>query len=234
MNPVRARILVVEDEAAMARSLVENLRVEGYAAEAVGDGAAALDRLAAAAAAGTPWDLVLLDVMLPLLDGWEVLRRLRRRGDRTPVLMLTALGGQSERVRGLDGGADDYLPKPFALEELLARVRALLRRCPPHRTPERLELGTARIDLVARRIRSADGEMPLTPAEAAILGHLAAAAGAPVSREELIDCCLPEGERATNRTIDMHVRRLRTKLEVDPAAPRYLVTVFGEGYRLGG
>ena len=221
-------LLIIEDEAPMRTALVETLAAEGYRVRSAADGVAGLEL-----ACTETFDLILLDVMMPGLDGFAVCRELRKRGRDMPVLMLTAKGQIDDRVEGLDSGADDYLVKPFSLKELLARVRALLRR---H------ERGQAVPDLIGDRRRAIDfrrasspaagSEHPLSDKEAGMLRLLAANPGEAVSREKFLDVVWGYHAYPSTRTIDNFIATLRAKLEIDPANPRHLVTVRGVGYRL--
>ncbi len=222
------RILVIEDETPMRTALVETLRAEGYRVRSAADGLAGLEL-----ACTEPFDLMLLDVMMPGLDGYAVCRELRKRGRTMPVLMLTAKALVDDRVAGLDAGADDYLVKPFSLRELLARVRALLRRHERDAAvPETLELGATRVDF-ARRVVVRDGmEQPLAEKEFGMLRLLAAHPGETVSREQFLDVVWGYHAYPSTRTVDNFIATLRAKLEDDPATPRHLITVRGIGYRL--
>jgi len=224
-----ARILIAEDDRAIVRGLVENFEFEGHAVAHVARGDEVLDRIEA-----DPPDLLVLDVMLPGLSGFDVCRRLRSRDARLPVLMLTARSDDVDKVMGLDLGADDYLTKPFSLSELLARVRALLRRA-DHEGSRALTRTLAFGDVVVDfdRYETTRGGQPvhLTAKEYAVLDHLSAQAGAAVRRDALIGLVWGEDVSVTNRTVDTHMLQLRQKLEPDPASPRYLLTVHGVGYR---
>jgi DNA-binding response OmpR family regulator len=225
---LRERILVVEDETAMRTALEDSLRAEDYRVFSATNGEAALER----ALAEHP-DLILLDVMMPRLDGFAVCAELRRLGTSVPVLMLTAKGQIEDRVAGLDAGADDYLVKPFSTEELLARVRALLRRARRgEKAVRELCLGDARIDLVQLRAWQGRKQLHLTAKEFAILRLLTEAEGAPVTREQFLDHVWGYAAFPTTRTVDNHLASLRAKLEPDPENPRWLKTVHGVGYRL--
>lgn len=223
-----SRILVVEDEYAMRRALEDTLRAAGYRVLVAADGEEGLKR-----AAEEKPDLVLLDVMLPRLDGFEVAAALRRLGTDQPILMLTAKGTVEDRVQGLDAGADDYLVKPFSTDELLARVRALLRRS--RREGGRwltIDLGDVRVDF-ARQTATRRGEpLELTSKELAMLRLLAEADGGVVTRERFLDVVWGYGAFPTTRTVDNHMAGLRAKIEADPAVPRHLKTVHRQGYRL--
>jgi DNA-binding response OmpR family regulator len=214
----------------MRTALLETLKAEGYRVQGAADGVAGLEL-----ACTEPFDLVLLDVMMPGLDGYAVCRELRKRGRDMPVLMLTAKALVDDRVAGLDSGADDYLVKPFSLKELLARVRALLRR---HErgaaVPDVLELGAVRVDFGRRMLVRDGSEHPLAEKEFGILRLLAAHPGETVSREKFLDVVWGYHAYPSTRTVDNFIAALRAKLEADPANPQYLVTVRGIGYRLEG
>ena len=219
-----ARILLVEDDAHMAAGLQYNLARAGHAVQRAGDGVSGL-RLALEERP----DLVVLDVMLPGMDGIAVLGRLRGEGSRVPVILLSARGDDADRVRGFEAGADDYVPKPFGLGDLLARIR---RRLGVPTTPaSRFDLGKTTIDLDELVIVRGPDRTPLTPTEVTILRYLHAKAGATVARDELLRRIWGVGAGAS-RTLDTHIARLRRKLETDPAAPRHLMTVHAVGYRL--
>ncbi len=225
------RILVVEDDPHLAAGVVENLRAEGYTVDQVGNGRAALETLAAG-----PYGLVLLDVMLPELDGFTVCRTLRGRGDNTPVLFLTARGDPADRVRGLEAGGDDYLPKPFHLKELLLRVRAILRRWDWYQSAAAetavLRFGDNEVDFRAFRARAWNGiSQELTEKEAMILKVLAEHPGEIVSREDLLERVWGYDVFPSTRTVDNFILRLRRRFERDPANPRHFLTVWGVGYR---
>jgi DNA-binding response OmpR family regulator len=178
-------------------------------------------------------DLILLDVMMPKLDGFALCAELRRLGFVSPVLMLTAKGQVTDRVNGLDAGADDYLVKPFSMQELLARVRALLRRTTkPGREANELRLGPVKIDLVRQTALNGRKALHLTAKEFAMLRLLAEADGEPVSRERFLDVVWGYAAFPTTRTVDNHIASLRAKIEREPGKPRFLKTVHGVGYRL--
>ena len=222
------RLLIIEDEAPMRTALVETLASEGYRVQSASDGVTGLEMACTAA-----YDLVLLDVMMPGLDGFAVCRALRQRGRDMPVLMLTAKGQIDDRVEGLDSGADDYLMKPFSLKELLARVRALLRRHErAEAVPELLEIGDAAIDFRRCILTRADQEHSLSDKETGMLRLLAAHPGEAVSREKFLDVVWGYHAYPSLRTVDNFITALRSKLETDPGNPRHLVTVRGIGYRL--
>ena len=222
------RLLVIEDEAPMRTALVETLKAEGYRVLAAADGVAGLEL-----ACTGPFDLVLLDVMMPGLDGFAVCRELRKRGRAMPVLMLTAKGQVDDRVEGLDSGADDYLVKPFSLRELLARVRALLRRRERDEAiGNELVVGTAAIDFAKRQLARGGVRHELSEKEAGMLRLLASHAGETVSREKFLDVVWGYHAYPSTRTVDNFIAALRAKLEDDPSSPRHLLTVRGAGYRL--
>lgn len=222
------RILVIEDEYPMRRALEDALVAEGYRVVMAVDGAEGLER----ARSERP-DLILLDVMLPKVDGFAVASELRRVGNTVPILLLTAKGGVRDRVTGLDAGADDYLAKPFSPEELLARIRALLRRV--ERTGsvvDTLRLGTLEVDFRRGTAQRGGEEVRFTARELAILRLLAEARGEVVTREQFLDVVWGYGAFPTTRTVDTHVAGIRAKVEEDAGCPRYLLTVHGAGYRL--
>jgi two-component system, OmpR family, alkaline phosphatase synthesis response regulator PhoP len=226
-----SHVLVVEDDPHLAAGVVENLRAEGYEVSTAGDGEQALEWLAAHAAA-----LVVLDVMLPGIDGFGLCRQLRACGNNTPVLFLTARGDPADRVRGLEAGGDDYLAKPFHLQELLLRVRAILRRWDWYRSAAAnaapLRFGGNEVDFRAFRARSWNGEaQELTEKEAMILKVLAEHAGQIVSREDLLERVWGYDVFPSTRTVDNFILRLRKRFEKDPANPRHFLTVWGVGYR---
>lgn len=222
------RLLVIEDEAPMRVALVETLKAEGYRVLSAADGISGLELACTA-----PFDLVLLDIMMPGLDGFALCRELRQRGRAMPVLMLTAKGQIDDRVEGLDSGADDYLVKPFSLKELLARVRALLRRKEREESiGNEFPIGNANIDLARRLLTRGATETTLSEKEAGILQLLAAHRGETVSREKFLDVVWGYHAYPSTRTVDNFIAGLRAKLEEDPANPRHLLTVRGSGYRL--
>jgi DNA-binding response OmpR family regulator len=229
MDAVPARsVLIVDDEPTIAEVVGRYLERAGYRTRIAGDGDAAL----AAAAAERP-DLVVLDVMLPGLDGLRVMSRLRDQ-DAAPigVILLTARGEESDRVVGLRLGADDYVVKPFSPAELVARVDAVLRRVdPPSDGVARLELGDIAIDPAARRVLVRGAEVALTQREFDVLLHMARHPHQVFSREQLMEAVWQYSFYTDTSTVTVHIRRLRAKLELDPARPRHLQTVWGVGYR---
>ena len=220
------RVLVVEDDKAIARLLVDNLQLDGFAVELCETGREALNALARFAP-----DLVLLDLMLPEgFDGLELCRSLSRRPTPIPVIILTARSDKEDRIRGLTMGADDYVVKPFALDELLARIRAVLRRV--RQRPESLNLGDTIIDFQRLQARRGKQEIVLTDREFEVLRHLTERAGSVVSRDELLHLVWGYWDTPTTRTVDNFIFRLRVKIERDPHNPQYIHTVYGCGYRL--
>jgi DNA-binding response OmpR family regulator len=219
------RILVVEDDTAIARLLRDNLQYDGFTVEWAQTGRAAL----AVAKRFAP-DLVLLDLMLPGIDGFEVCRSFSQGADRTPVIILTARGRQEDRVRGLTLGADDYVVKPFALEELLARVHAVLRRTKPRL--DEIKIGETTVDFRKLRAFTRSKEIVMTDREFEVLRHLAERAGSVVTREELLRLVWGYSDTPMTRTVDNFIFRLRHKLEPDPHHPKYIRTAHGDGYRL--
>jgi len=222
------RILIVEDELPMRTALEDVLTGEGYRVLSAADGECGLHR-----AIEEKPDLVLLDIMMPRLDGYSVCAELRRLANPVPVLMLTAKGQVEDRVLGLDVGADDYLVKPFSTEELLARVRALLRRVRRQgKAPMELTLGDLKIDLARQTTTRRKQALHLTAKEFAMLRLMAETPGQPVSRERFLDVVWGYTTFPTTRTVDNHIASLRARIERDPNAPRWIKTVHGVGYKL--
>ena len=222
-----SRILVIEDDVAILRGLKDNLVRESYEVLTAEDGEEGY-RLARER---NP-DLIILDLMLPTLSGYEICRQLRDEGDSVLILMLTARGEEADRVLGLDLGADDYVTKPFSIRELKARIRALLRRTdPPPAPPDTLSFGDVVVDFLQYDARKGGDPVEMTPKEFGVLRYLAARAGEVVSRYELLDKVWGYGKFPTTRTVDNHLAALRAKLENNPAKPRYLQTVHRVGYK---
>jgi two-component system, OmpR family, response regulator len=219
------RVLVVEDEAKLAQVLARGLREEGYAIDVTGRGEEALWM-----AKANPYDAILLDVMLPGADGFEICRRLREIGVWSPVLMLTARDAVDDRVSGLDAGADDYLAKPFSFEELLARIRALVRRAPAER-PVVLEAGDLRVDPAAHRAWRGDTELDLSAKEFSLLELLVRRPGKVFTRSELLDGAWDMSFERRSNVVDVYVRYLREKID-RPFGRDSIETVRGVGYRL--
>jgi DNA-binding response OmpR family regulator len=222
------RVLVIEDELPMRTALDDVLTSEGYRVLTAADGESGLKR-----ALEEKPDLILLDVMMPRLDGYAVCAELRRLSRPVPILILTAKGQVEDRVSGLDAGADDYLVKPFSTQELLARARALLRRARRQApAPAKLILGEVEIDLARQSALRARKPLHLTAKEFAILRLMAETPGQPVSRERFLDAVWGYTAFPTTRTVDNHIASLRGKIEPDPDSPRWLLTVHGIGYKL--
>ena len=226
----RARVLVVEDEPGIAGPFAAALEREGFAPAVAGTAAAARDALDGAA-----FDLVVLDLALPDGDGRDLCRELRRASD-VPILMLTARGTEADRVVGLELGADDYVVKPFSAAEVAARIRAILRRGRhgAGARPEHLRVGALKVDLQARRVWRADTELALSRKEFDLLARLLADRGRVVTREDLMSDVWDANWFGSTRTLDVHVGTLRRKLGDDPAAPSYIHTVRGVGFRFAG
>jgi len=225
------RILVVEDEPGIALGLQDDLRIEGYEVEVAGDGITALRR-----ARETAFDLIVLDVMLPGKDGFDVCRELRRGGNRTPILMLTAKAQEAEKVLGLELGADDYMTKPFGTRELRARIKALLRRAGGEEQdqPKPYRFGDIEVDFRRGELRRSGEAVDVTPIEFKLLGVFIRARGRVLSRDQLMDAAWGHDTFASARVVDNHIANLRKKIEPDPAQPRYLRNVRGLGYRFDG
>jgi two-component system copper resistance phosphate regulon response regulator CusR len=221
------RILLVEDEPEAARMIAKGLREQAYAVDVVADGEAACSR----AVAGD-YDLIVLDVLLPLKSGLEVCREIRRENSSIPILMLTARDAIDARIAGLDAGADDYLTKPFDFGELLARLRALVRRGARPLLPERLQVADLELDTRARRVLKGGREVPLTAREYALLEYLARHGGEVVSRAEIAQHVWDESYDPSSNVIEVYVRRLRRKLD-DAGSESLIRTRRGEGYQLG-
>ncbi|HEU0138565.1 MAG TPA: response regulator transcription factor [Bryobacteraceae bacterium] len=218
------RLLVVEDEKRIAGFLSRGLESAGYAVDVVGDGKSAIEHIQ-----GTDYDLIILDLMLPDTDGLKVLERIRNRKASPPVLILSARGGVDDRVKGLEVGADDYLTKPFAFVELLARVRALLRRGQP--LPERLQVGDLVLDCIRRRVSRAGETIDLAPKEFSILEYLMRNRGRPLSRTMIVEHVWDMDYDGLTNIVDVYIRHLRSK--IDDRFPLKLIhTVRGIGYML--
>jgi DNA-binding response OmpR family regulator len=224
-----SRILVVEDEPGIALGLEDDLKMEGYDIEIVTDGLAASRRAQEAA-----FDLILLDIMLPGKDGFEVCRELRRHGLRTPILMLTAKAQEAEKVMGLELGADDYVTKPFGTRELRARIKALLRRSGGEEEPDCYAFGDVEVDFRRGELRRDGRAIELTPLEFKLLALFVRSRGRVLSRERLLAGAWGPDTFASDRIVDNHIANLRKKIEPDPANPRYLRNLRGLGYRFDG
>jgi two-component system alkaline phosphatase synthesis response regulator PhoP len=224
------RILLVEDEPGLVLTLSDRLAREGYAIETSGDGESALER-----AATEGFDLVLLDVMLPSMNGFDVVRELRRRGIETPVIMLTARGQVVDKVVGLKLGADDYVTKPFEMVELLARIEAKLRRAPvtPH-PADGYQFGDVRIDFRRAEVARNGEPVELSAREFQLLRYFVEHRGATLTREELLNEVWGYNAMPSTRTVDVHVAWLRQKVEPTPRHPQFILTVHGLGYKFAG
>jgi two-component system, OmpR family, alkaline phosphatase synthesis response regulator PhoP len=224
------RILLVEDESGLVLTLTDRLTREGYLVESAMDGESGLER-----ASGEAFDLLLLDLMLPRMSGFDVCRELRRRGIDTPVIMLTARGQVVDKVVGLKLGADDYVTKPFEMAELLARIEAQLRRAPaaPH-PAEGYAFGDVRVDFrKAEAIR--DGQpIELSAREFQLLRYFVEHRGATLSRDELLNEVWGYNAMPSTRTVDVHVAWLRQKIEPNPRHPQFILTIHGMGYKFAG
>jgi phosphate regulon transcriptional regulator PhoB len=224
------RILLVEDEQSVADAVAYSLEREGFSVTVARDGKAALDSFEAASP-----DLVVLDLMLPEITGWDLLRALRRK-QNVPVIMLTARAEETDRVAGLEMGADDYITKPFSMRELVARVRAVLRRASAEeqgREPV-LEIGGIRLDLDRHEVSVGEQAIELAPKEFDLLAYLMRHAGRIRTREQILGAVWGDDTYIDHRTVDVHMRWLRTKIEDDPTNPQRLVTVRGVGYKFVG
>ena len=223
-----ARILVVEDEPDIALGLQQDLRLEGYEVEVVGDGERALE-----CAEKGSFNLILLDVMLPGKDGFTVCRQLRRSGTQTPIILLTAKSHEAEKVLGLELGADDYVTKPFSPVELRARIKAALRRGAAD-TPELFRFGDFEVDFERFELRRSGKPVELTPIEFKLLAAFVRSRRTVLSRQALLDKVWGRDVYVTDRVVDTHIGNLRRKIEVDPDKPAFLVSVRGFGYRFEG
>lgn len=221
-------LLIVEDEPHMRQGLRDNLLFEGYDVDLAADGEEGLRKMTERA-----YDLVILDVMLPRKSGFDVCQEARRQGLQTPIIMLTARGEEVDRVLGLEFGADDYVTKPFSLRELLARIKAVLRR--QHAAPppaQRLALGRLEVDFGSYEATTDGTPVAMTHLEFEVLRYLHAHAHHTVSREQLLTDVWGYDDQPTTRTVDNFILKLRQKIEADPAQPRHILTVHGVGYKL--
>jgi two-component system response regulator VicR len=222
-----SRILVVEDDPAILRGLADNLKFDAHDVLTAGDGETGYRLIREK----NP-DLVILDLMLPRMSGYEVCRKVRSDGLSTPIVMLTARGEEADRILGLDLGADDYITKPFSVRELLARVRAILRRAQPMvNAPDELRFDDVIIDFRRYEARKGDRLLDMTRKEFGVLRYLAARAGVVVARDELLNEVWGYEATPTTRTVDNHIASLRAKLEITPPEPRHLLTIHGVGYK---
>jgi two-component system alkaline phosphatase synthesis response regulator PhoP len=222
------RILVVEDETGIAMALEDDLRQEGYVVETVGNGNDAARR-----AREVAFDLLLLDVMLPGKDGFEVCRDLRRAGLRLPIILLTARSQEAEKVLGLEIGADDYVTKPYSPRELRARIKAALRRASGE-LPEIYRFGDVEVDFTRHEVRRAGTAVSFTPVEFKLLAALVRHRGRVLTRQQLLDDVWGQDTFVTDRVVDNQIANVRKKIEPTPAEPRYLFSIRGAGYRFDG
>jgi len=224
------KILLIEDEAGLVLTLTDRLRAEGFSVDSASDGIAGL------AQAKSGYDVIILDVMLPGKNGFDVCRDLRSSGIHTPILMLTARGQVIDKVLGLKLGADDYLTKPFDAMELMARLEALLRRSGSMELEdgEKILIGDIHVDLRKAEVRKSGKDIPLSAQEFRLLRYLIAHRGATISRDELMENVWGYNDSITTRTIDVHIGWLRQKLEDNPKRPQVIITVHGLGYKLVG
>jgi DNA-binding response OmpR family regulator len=223
-----ARILIVEDEPSIALALEDDLRREGYETEVASDG-----DVAARQAVAQKFDLILLDVMLPKKDGFEVCREVRRAGVETPIVLLTAKTQEAEKVLGLESGADDYVTKPYSARELRARVKAHLRRG-TGQTPAVYRFGDAELDFARGELRRRGKVVELSALEFKLLAAFVRRAGRLLTRAQLLDEVWGHGTHVTDRVVDNQVTNLRKKIEPEPERPRYLIALRGLGYRFDG
>ena len=223
-----ARILLVEDEPKMQRGLRDNLEFEGHEVTVQGDGSSGLQTLLRES-----FDLVILDVMLPQMSGFDVVRKSREKGNRTPILMLTAKGEEIDKVLGLELGADDYVTKPFSLRELIARVNALLRRAVPVGAAESMmTLGDIEVNFTSYTGSKDGKEFSMTPKEFEILKYLWQHRNETISRDDLLKNIWGYDDSVSTRTVDNFVLKIRQKIEDDPAHPKIVITIHGTGYKL--
>ena len=222
-----ARVLIVEDDADIALGLEHDLSSEGYEVEVARDG-----DTGSARGREPRWDVIILDVMLPRKDGFDVCRELRRAGVRTPIVMLTARAQEAEKILGLELGADDYVTKPFSPRELRARVKALLRRVAP--VGEVYGFGDVQVDFTRAEVRRGGQPIDITPLELKLLEAFIRRRGRVLTRNQLLDAAWDRGVHVTDRAVDAHIVNLRRKIEADAAEPRFLLSVRGLGYRFDG
>ncbi|MFQ5582874.1 MAG: response regulator transcription factor [Calditrichia bacterium] len=222
------KILVVEDEPAMRRGLKDNLEFEGYEVDFAEDGITALQKILEQA-----YDLVVLDVMLPEMSGFDVCKKVREEGKSTPIIMLTAKGEEIDKVLGLELGADDYMTKPFSLRELLARIKAVLRRKPGTTIAEKqsIKIGNLEVNFATYNAFAGKQAVPMSHKEFEVLKYLWQHQNQTVSRDSLLEDVWGYDEYPTTRTVDNFILKLRQKIEDDPAHPRHILTVHGIGYK---
>ena len=222
-----SRILIIEDEESILMALEDDLSLEGHTVTGAMDGLQGFER-----AREGGYDLIVLDIMLPGMDGFDICKRLRGAGDRTPILVLTAKGQEVDKVLGLELGADDYVTKPFSRRELLARVKALLRRAePPDQAADRFDFAGVTVDFKGYEVRKDGRHVELTPKEFALLRLLIARKGEVLRRDAILDEVWGDDTEVFPRTVDTHITHLRQKLEAEPARPKHIVNVRGVGYK---
>lgn len=228
---MKKKILIIEDEPDLVKGLKLNLSDEGYEVDGAENGTEGLRKAIEEAP-----DLIILDIMLPEMDGLEVCRKLRQKNIDIPVIMLTAKGGEIDKVVGLEIGADDYMTKPFSIRELMARIKARLRQSEREvkPIPELYSFGDIEIDFTRFKIRRKGKEQELTSLETDILKYFVIHRGEVVSRDNLLDKIWGYESYPTTRTVDNHILKLRKKIEEDPSHPRYILSVYGGGYRFTG
>ena len=226
----KTRILIVEDEPAMVEGLRDNFEYEGYDVISAGDGVAGLDR----ALADDP-DLVVLDVMMPRLSGLDVCKQLKAKRPSLPIIMLTARGQEIDKVVGLELGADDYVTKPFSIRELMARVKAVLRRVsPPASAPGFYRFSDVEVNIRGNAVLRAGAQVDLSAKEFALLAYFVSHPGETLSRDRLLDAVWGYENYPNTRTVDTHIVHLRQKLEPNPEEPRFILTILGSGYKFVG
>lgn len=229
-NGKRTRILIVEDEPAMVAGLQDNFEYEGYEVISAGDGAAGLER----ALADEP-DLVVLDVMMPRMSGLDLCKQLKAKRPSVPIIMLTARGQEIDKVVGLELGADDYITKPFSVRELMARVKAVLRRAaPPAASVEIYRFSDVEVSIRSNEVRRAGSPVELSSKEFALLAYFISHPAETLSRDRLLDAVWGYDNYPNTRTVDTHIVHLRQKLEPHPEEPRFILTVHGSGYKFVG
>ena len=228
---MKSRILLVEDEPGLVMTLTDRLTSEGYVIETASDGETGLER-----ALSEAFDLIMLDVMLPRKNGFDLCRDLRQKNVQTPIIMLTARGQVVDKVVGLKLGADDYVTKPFELMELLARIEALLRRAPVASavSPETYQFGPVRVDFRRAEVDREGEPVELSSLEFKLLHYLIEHRGAVISRDKLLDEVWGYDAMPSTRTVDVHVAWLRQKIETNPRHPQFILTVHGLGYKFAG
>ncbi|NUN69036.1 MAG: response regulator transcription factor [Bacteroidetes bacterium] len=224
-----ARILVIEDEPEMQRGLRDNLEFEGYQVQVIGDGTKGLEALRS-----HPYDLVLLDVMLPGISGFDICKKARAEGISSPIIMLTAKGEEVDKVLGLEFGADDYITKPFSLRELLARVKAVLRRTPANKStaPTNAVIGQLTVDFDTYTAAKKGKPVTMTSKDFDILRYLWTHQQQVISRDDLLTNVWGYDEAISSRTVDNFIVKLRKLVEKDPSAPKHIITIHGTGYKL--